>query len=335
MGKKKADEKKAVPFPFVKGKVFAGLRIYGRAKTLKVASKKIDYPIQRNFPEIGFDYSSGIMRTLGSFFENLSKGIYGGDFGRTQIVDIENGYNGLSRVISEPDISHSRDHVFREVKSFSPDNSLKFFDPQMEKYAKQQSVPKKIPEIRFELFRHGISKITKKHKMTEAEAMILDLSQNVRFMISMPFSVAYAIYDNSSVPNLLEEHTYPLTSRYEGKGYGWCTQFRPRGINSLLIKPEKTFRDLGLNPRHFKFVSMRFPRGVRINGNKILPFPVLIITERDPYAQFQNLEERVADRSERMKREHSEYRPFFSEEVNGVNDENSEAESPVDFELTD
>ena len=165
--------------------------------------------------------------------------------------------------------------------------------------------------------------------------MILDLSQNVRFMISMPFSVAYAIYDNSSVPNLLEEHTYPLTSRYEGKGYGWCTQFRPRGINSLLIKPEKTFRDLGLNPRHFKFVSMRFPRGVRINGNKILPFPVLIITERDPYAQFQNLEERVADRSERMKREHSEYRPFFSEEVNGVNDENSEAESPVDFELTD
>jgi hypothetical protein len=303
-------------FPFVKGGVFDKLDHYLKSKPLMVKNRSLTYPIQDTFPGFDFDYSYGMRSRLGLFFEILSGGIYGGDSKEQQEIEIENGSKGLLKLISEPDIVHLNENIFREVKAFSQENALKLFDGQMEKYAQLQLHDFEIPPtIRFELFRHGLIKLIKNYKTSDLDSLILDLSQNVGFMISLPFSAAYTIYDNASVPNTFGEKKWPFTSRYEGEAYTWCTQFRPPGINSLLASPGDTFEKLGLDPEDFKFTFRKFPNDVKINGHVISPFPILLVEEKDPYTQLFNLKKRVEERNGRITDDHPEYSPLFNGEV--------------------
>jgi len=301
-------------FGFVRGKVFEGLENYLKAEPIEVKNRRLQYPIQETLPGMGFDYSYGVRVRSGKFFEILSQGIYGGRFKIPQEVNGE-----VERdLFSEPDLVHtdSPRYIFREVKSFSIRNALKLFDAQMNKYARIQfdeddqiQVP---PTIRFELFRHGINKLNEYGKK-DVHFLLRDLSHSVRFMISVPFSVTYAIYDNASVPNEDGAHQYPFTSRHEieDSNYSWCTQFRPPGINNLLAYPEETFYKLDLNPDNFNFTSRRFPRDVRLNDFHISPFPILIIGEKDPDRESLKLEERVNARRKRMDERYPWYASVF------------------------
>jgi len=302
-------------FVRMKSGVFNGLKDYSKARPIKIFNREIIYPVQETLPEIGFDYSSGMRVRSGKFFEVLSQGIYGGRFKERLEINEKGGRDS----IIEPDLfyQYKSIYIFKEIKSFSPDNTLKLFDEQMNKYAIQQFESIEIdgveilPTINFDLFRHRIKNLDKSYKQTDLEELIRNLSHNIGFMISIPFSVAYAIYDNASIPYDINPSPFPFTSRYEGKAYSWCTQFRPRGINNLLAYPEKTFEKLGLNPLDFDFIKSKFPKGVKMNGNRVTPFPILIVRERYPDTELRNLEDRVKERWKRMDANHPGYKDSF------------------------
>ncbi len=295
-------------FPFVRGGVFDGLGNYLKTRPINVQTNNLNYLFdEKSSHGVRIDYQHGMRVRLGTIFEFISRGIYGGEYKLTQGISGENG----NHLLSEPDIFHSENDLYREVKSFRTGGQLKLLDEQMEKYVQiqfpdlqtQMDFPGilKDPKIRFELFRHRIKNLTKKHKDSEIEKLVSGISKGIGFMISMPFSVAYAAYAH------LNQGEGGLTYRYEEQRESWYTSIRSSGLNQILAHPERSLKGLGLNPDDFKFYKRKFPKNVILNGNEVSPFPVLIIKESSPKSQLEKLREMVEKRRKRMEEEYPGY----------------------------
>ena len=275
-------------FPFVRGDVFEGLDFY--TQPLKVFKKDLVYPlrnVQKVFPNIGWEYSYGMRARLGLYFEILSAAIYGGELNHDRKVEIEDEDRNF---VTEPDVTHSKKKIYREVKSVARGNGVLLKDYQMEKYAKYQCNDRLPPIVRFEIFRHGVRDLVKNYKVSELDSLVSELSEKTRFLISIPFSLAYTIYDNCPKN---------ISSRYEEKGYEWYTRFNSTGLNKLLSNPQEIVKELGFDIKDFCFKFRKFPKGVMFNGREISQFPVLIIKETGSYEQWMNLQERVKERHKR------------------------------------
>src|SRR3989344_133895 len=247
-------------FPFVRGDVFEGLDFY--TQPLKVFKKDLVYPlrnVQKVFPNIGWEYSYGMRARLGLYFEILSAAIYGGELNHDRKVEIEDEDRNF---VTEPDVTHSKKKIYREVKSVARGNGVLLKDYQMEK----------------------------NYKVSELDSLVSELSEKTRFLISIPFSLAYTIYDNCPKN---------ISSRYEEKGYEWYTRFNSTGLNKLLSNPQEIVKELGFDIKDFCFKFRKFPKGVMFNGREISQFPVLIIKETEPHEQWMNLQERVKERHKR------------------------------------
>ena len=135
------------------------------------------------------------------------------------------------------------------------------------------------PIIRFEIFRHNVKGLLDIFNEDGLEGVVMELTEGTKAMISFPFSVMYRIY----------QAKIPFTARYEGETYYKSTNFHASGLNYLLAEPEETFKKLNLDPEFFKFQKKSFPWNVTINKRRITPFPVLVIDEKDPMAELENL----------------------------------------------
>jgi len=259
---------------------FDELPDYSDAPYLKIKNKSLIYPtseLQLSLP--GLDRGSGLNVRLGRFFEILAQGIYGGKIGEFFGFDESNGKNKGS----EPDITHQKPNILREVKATSVRYSLMLRNEQMEKYLSLQ-IGDYFPEppiIRFEIFRHNVKDLPGIFNKGGLEGVIKKLTEGIRSMISFPFSIMYRIYQAG----------IPFTGKYGGETFHNSTRFYTSGLNYLLAEPEETFKKLEIDPESFEFQKKRFPRNVIINEEKISPFPVLIINEKNPGAELQNLKE--------------------------------------------
>ncbi len=253
---------------------------YFNAPYLEIKNENLVYPtteLQLCLP--GFDRGWGLRTRLGRFFEILAQGIYGGKIGEFYEFSELNGEN----MRSEPDITHQKTNILREVKATHTKNSLKLIKHQMEKYLSLQMWDyfQKPPIIRFEIFRHDVKGLLEIFNKNELEGIVKELTEGTKAMISFPFSVMYRIY----------QANIPFTGKSYGEGFYNSTRFHASGLNHLLAEPEETFKKLGIEPEFFEFQKKSFPWNVTVNERKITPFPVLIIDERNPTQELENLKE--------------------------------------------
>ena len=235
--KETIEEELRKKFGFIRGLSFDGLLDYKKSKTLKPRKRKLTYPVQLNLYENG-NSDFGLRTRLGRFFELVCSGIYGGRI--KQNCNIGESSNGFS-VNAQPDLVHTTRLCIREVKGVSPGESLKLSDEQIVKYYKLQVSPyfKKSPEIRFEIFRHGVRELQKKYGWSQSENslddLVEDLSGTTKFLLSLPFSVVFLAY---SLQN-------KFTSRHDNeKTYLTLTRLNSSGLNNLLAYPEETLSEL-------------------------------------------------------------------------------------------
>ncbi|MEK6906090.1 MAG: hypothetical protein AABW81_00535 [Nanoarchaeota archaeon] len=264
-------------FGFIRGGIFEGLLDYKKSKTLKPKKRKLEYPIQLTlYGEGNPDF--GLRTRLGRFFEILCSGFYGGRI--KQDCNISDSSNGFS-VNSQPDLIHLARLCIREIKGVSPGESLKLSDEQIVKYFKLQTSTyfEKSPEIRFEIFRHGVRELQTKYGLSQnknsLDDLIEELSGTTKFLLSLPFSVVFSIY---SLKN-------KFTSRHDNeKTYLTLTRLNSSGLNNFLVYPEETLnellRELGEDATNFIIERKKSPR-ISINQHKLKKFPILKIYEKN------------------------------------------------------
>ncbi len=293
--------KKPHRFAFVRSKnPFEGLDDYEFAPAIRVAY--FDLGNLKKDPALfnGTLSYFGLRGISGRYFELLACGVYGGLLRKSH-----NYENGETIIACEPDITHSRLPIMREIKSISSKERLKLGDEQVAKYCIIQTTPlreaqleetygflpkfgSRYPKITFEVFKHGLRSMNKKYGNGINENLIEALATSGRFLVSLPFSLVYGI------------HTLQKTgfsSRYEGEGYYKMTRINSPTLNSLLASPEKTLEQMCINPYNYTFEKFQLPRGMSVNGWRISPFPVLIIGDKNPLAWIESF---ISEYTERL-----------------------------------
>lgn len=281
-------------FRFSTKDCFSGLDDYLNSPDIEVRRKKLKYDIPNMVQMPLFKWLNyGIRVSSGRYFEILDNGIFGGSLGEIHKFNEDTG-NGLT---SEPDITHKNTNRLRETKSVVVGECLRLTDEQIGKYSALQlgegNYFPNFPEIIFDIFRHGVRKMTSRFGKENLKELVQNHSKNTRFMLSLPFSVIHHIANSYGDYN-------SFISRYEEERekFGPTTRFLSPGLNNLLAYPEETFRIQGLNPDDYEFRKRKLPRGMRMNNFRIKPFPILLVKEKDPKKSLEDLKVAIKKRRE-------------------------------------
>lgn len=212
---------------------------------------------------------------LGAFFELLSYQIFGGTL---------LGLKSLSKIDGfKPDIVDYSGNIIREVKSCKWGDSLKLTDHKIGEYALMQSYLNFLPEelrnssspfqIFFDCFKYNLTNPADlfmqrtKDKQELFNQIVNELSNEVSYLISLPFSIIWEVHNNSS--------------RYDGSRYDSLSRFSSPLMQDLLTHPHKTLEEqLGINPDDYRIKKTRIPKTMEICRRPLKSFPVLTIKHR-------------------------------------------------------
>ncbi len=258
-------------YKFLRGHAFAGLEDYFASEEIKVRYKDLEYPDEMLKPSSSngnSDIKPSFKQKLGRFYEVLSQGIHGGEMNKTFEVNNGMGYSFKIR----PDLVLGE--KFWDAKAVAPSQYLKLPDDQMMRYALLQisKINSKTPEIKVEIFRHGVMKLESKFVNRPIEDLIFQLSQNTKYLISMDLSVAFEYYRLA-----FDKGNFQL--RYD-KGNSY-TGIRSGDLSALLAYPEESLEKIGINLDNLEIKKRRFPREVRIGDYELNSFPILIIENKN------------------------------------------------------
>lgn len=289
---------------------------YNHAPEIKVAKKRLVYPVQRELWP-GTRPEEGLRVRLGYFYEVLTRGIFGG---RWHLEQRANGNSNGSYDACEPDVTNSSSQTHFESKGVRPGGDLQFKDFQMGKYLDMQLglSPFSSPVIRFELYRHGIRNLTRKYNQFSKEggkeesfleAMVIFLAQNTLYLIDLPFSLALGIFEKGKDDKFGGNPDFKKIGRYEGENYTPLSRVYPSGLDALLLEPQEFLKEIEISPDNYTFSRVRSPKGMRINGSPITPFPILSISHKnhsawlEGFRQARAYEEALKEDEERRKLE--------------------------------
>lgn len=253
------------------GREFYKTEDYKIAPELEIRNFNLHYPNQTDLFEKleGFeqfrDDPRGALRVkIGYFFELLAQGMYGGKGNESKLFFKKMGEDCVS-----PDLVDFNLGIVREAKATSLGKAINLLDQQIARYASLQKAEIiENPQIYFDIFRHGIKDVEKKHINKGVDYLISELSSQVLYSISLPFSIVFTLWEKGK-------------SRKETAKYPPCTIFHSSNINSFLLSPKKTLENLGFSTTNFIFKKAKFPTGVTINKQEINPFPILLIKDKD------------------------------------------------------
>lgn len=171
-------------------------------------------------------------------------------------------------ILTEPDICSKK--YYRESKGVRRYGDLKFLDEQIAKYFLLEMQEEGKKRIRFDIFRHDIENLQAKYKKLPLEKLVFDLTNNTLFSISLPFSTIFEMYNSQN----------DFTSRYDGEKYSTFTRLKSSGVNKLFFNLEETLESFGINTNKLIIDRRKSPYGLKINGMKIKPFPMIIVKDK-------------------------------------------------------
>jgi hypothetical protein len=274
-----------------------------KSKPIKVVDKNPSYPIQSEL----FDYSPdkinyGFRTRIGIFYEILTSAIFGGRWLGT--TNASNNGNGLF----QPDVM-SKDTII-ESKSVCWKEALKLVDFQMDQYLLQQceNFYQNPRRIFFSIFKYDVPHPLSYFKNAEGnhlEAMVKSLSENTSFLLFLPFSVVSTLHN----PKLNQGNGY--FSKYGDPNFDPLTRLKATGMKDLLVSPEKVLDIYGLNQDDYKIVKTRLSNGVKMNQNKIVPFPILFLEDKDYNSWLKKFREENKFKIEIIQREGKKKKDYW------------------------
>jgi len=279
---------------------------YMGPKPIKVARKKLSYPIQMELfpkpisPRTGMNYKRD-NKYIGSFYEILAHGIFGGEYRGVRPSASGNGeWSFLPDIITSDEVM--------DAKAVSWDESLKIGDFQFDKYLVQQCTAEFISQRRIfiPMFKYNIRHpwtLFDTFKEHQLENIVRELAGKTGFMLLLPFSLAYKIHH--------PEPPFEFITRYDGERYDNMTRFSTKGLKLMLTNPKECLERLNIDPEDYVIEKARLPDGMKMNQFSIKPFPMVLLKDRDYDSWLSSFIEGNRERVEQLldeKRTRDEYR---------------------------
>jgi hypothetical protein len=251
------------------------LQEYMESKPIKVKEPNLTYPlgvIPADSPNLSDDFKQQPIsgqhcnRAVGTFYEILTAGITGGYW---------TGSRNSSRTkkVYKPDVI-SKEGIY-DSKSVCWDEDCKLQDFQMDHHLVQEAMGEYIQprrKIFIPIFKYKLIspwKTFDRDRIHLKKTLISTLCDNTGFLLFLPFKVIYSLYSR--------EIPADCKNRYEGDKWDYETRFLDDGMRDMLLHPEKILLSIKLNPKDFEIRKTCLPKGVKINGQEIMPFPILQI----------------------------------------------------------
>jgi hypothetical protein len=246
---------------------------------------------------------------MGNFYELYSAIVFGGRLNNREYISNGGGRVYDLRLVKADVVDIPRKSV-REIKGNGFVHQLNLLDGQMNRYSKYvQLKPELIPTI--EIYRHGFEGIRSFNGTREE--LFSSLSRNTLYGLRLPLSVVLTIwnlpdrkgfgkyaahYQKVSTPDKpqivssslfsglektpSEQHVQDLDSRVRKgvKPYESCTRVKNSTLLELLENPQAFISLIGLDLNHFNIKRLLSPPDISVEGNPVVQFPIVDITER-------------------------------------------------------
>lgn len=289
-------------------------QMYDNAAPIPAMRKSLSLNFQA---DIFFNPSKRVSYHIGDFFELLALCVYGGSLKKKMGIKTLKKENP-SLIYLYPDLINLGDKTVREIKACACGNGIRFSDDKMLGYILLQlskEVLGDFPSINFEIFKYGeygrkkSSAINHSLGKMSMEERVAWLSKNIRFHISLPFSVVFYAYlsNNQSLVYRCEK------TRNHGIPYPEA-KFKSNTLNKILLNPSHTLAELGIDISPLEIIPSRSPR-ITINGSRINDHPVLVIKDKTPVEKWiGQLREMVNDSAKIPKNLYNELHEIDAEE---------------------
>lgn len=245
---------------------------YYHTKNLKPIKKHIR--IQTLLGVDGSKYmSTGASKYMGTFYEILSQALYGGKFGETFEIELEDRTS-----IMQPDIVNYDDNTILEVKACHSKKGFILQDEQVMLYKNLQRKflegYKNYPKIYFALYAHPHYGI-KSWNGTLNELYSMLCCEKLLYSAIVPLSLILELHKP-------ERGTTGLVYRYDRREtrYDNGTKVRSSAIIRLLSEPEKVIEELGLKKSDYNIERLKVPVGMHMTLDvfkRIRQFPIVRI----------------------------------------------------------
>jgi hypothetical protein len=201
---------------------------------------------------------------LGDFYEFITAGIYGGVVRKN--IEI------APSAFVEPDVLNEETKQGFESKAVNISQSLKLDDHQIQRYHRLQFYMQNYC-FYFAVYRHSLKSLND----YEQENLFSELSNKTFGSIVLPLSLVTKIHSSGDKD---------LVYRYDGEKWCHTTAVRSHVLNRFFgdlrkRSEEEIVRELGANSRDYDFERLMSPINFRIKGNRIKPFPVMFISDRN------------------------------------------------------
>jgi len=201
---------------------------------------------------------------LGDFYEFMTAGIYGGV--------IRKNIEVAPSAFVEPDVLNEETKQGFESKAVHSSELLKLDDHQVRRYHRLQFHMQDY-DFYFVVYRHTLRGLDN----YEQENLPQILSDRTLGSIVIPLSLVthmHSLRDNNFV------------YRYDGEKWCHTTAIRSYTLNRFFgnsreRSEEDIVRELGADPKDYKFQRLMSPMSFSIRGNKIKQFPVMFISDKN------------------------------------------------------
>lgn len=191
---------------------------------------------------------------MGNFYELIACMMFGGKL-IPQNMDL-----------TQPDVKINK-HKYIEVKGIGWVHQCKFATDQLEKYRKWPYY------LDYCIYKHSLVKPLKKFVGLDKKQILKLLTENIAFMVKMPFVLLDAIVSK-------EDPARVGVSFYRGSRYQHQVRMSSTVFKRILIDPYKQLKEMGISTGRYRFIKRHLPNGLFFNNVEVKPFPILIIKDR-------------------------------------------------------
>jgi hypothetical protein len=270
-----------------------GITAKHHRRFLKPAHGKMDIPGKPGEPqatlplhgeEISDDpqYERGASKEVGRFFEYVLAGIFGGHI--TNHFWIPSSKSTVCQV--RPDvIDYERKRIMDSKATADGRTQLKDAQIDLYKGLQHQWQDGKISMI---FFKYNLQNVhSYSHKTEELYSV---LAKNVQYAVQLPLSMILKLHEMKSVS---------CTSAYSPKinadsivdaarkPFAPHTKLKANTLQNIFLNTEMVCEQLGLDDRAYKITRVQSPQRFYVQGNRVTPFPLLLLRDRDHAAWMQ------------------------------------------------
>lgn len=230
-----------------------------KPKESNIYSKK---QIQHSFPGFSDEMNTKDKVKLGTFYELLTSGLFGGS-----LADIFTlvGFQDNNTLKIHPDVLDTKRKNIRESKAIVTGGHLTLFDGQINRYSWYQSM---YPEFKtfFVVWRHNLKK--RMNNYVSYIEVFKELANKTIYGAVIPFSLIFAMHASKD---------QDIIRRFELDTWEHCTTVKSQFLNLFIFNPEEAIKKLEFSCSDFIIKRLVTPDNMTMEGLKLDKIPIIVI----------------------------------------------------------